>query len=467
MSTRFNSISRLSFLSKQRLPHRLSCLIAGLFVLLPIVGDARITSPEKAHQSIQPHQTVQSAQAQPKTDNSEVVVSGAYHGSTITGQFVTIASDDKRINLWDADGEHLASLKGDDVELGPQGVLVTHNKAANSFWLWDNRGNELASFQGQFAGVTSHGSLVSYDAATDTSHLWTVDGYQASLEGIFLQHSSSGDWLVTQSSTQTSIYPDISNDTIMLWDVNGNQQARFEGAAYHHVEISPDQQHLAIYSSPNYSPKEGPFTHLWDLTSEQKIASFEGTFLTFVGDQTLAVYTYTDGLSHLLNFDGQELASFQGRFGAVISENIVVTSEVPELGARRRTLTRTRLWDTQGQEIALLEDEMLRKIVPDGKIVSSTVSNQSERSFNLWNSDGTHEATLGSGNFVALTPDGQHLVTSKHHQSSLWNFHGQRLAVFTGRLVLTERLESFTQDGRLVTYNSSNDRTHLWVIDNF
>ena len=212
---------------------------------------------------------------------------------------------------------------------------------------------------------------------------------------------------------------------------------------------------------------------LWDVASQNQIASFSGYQLSsasrYFPDSTRVATISADGIARVWDTATErELLRFEGH----PNENLYTLAISPD-GKRVFTASSARmwtdavnltgkLWDAQsGEEILTLNGVgRWATFFPDGRRLATG----SDKGCNIWNlSTGQVERTFpGFGGAVAVSNDGQRIVIAYDRNAQIWNSEtGAAIAALQGH---TGHINSvaFSHDDRRIVTGGDDDTVRLW-----
>jgi len=218
------------------------------------------------------------------------------------------------------------------------------------------------------------------------------------------------------------------------------------------------------------------------LLSHREVAVLRGHrgavgHAAFSPDGTRIITSSSDGTSRLWDTEGREIAVFRSHeedpttLGGLGDHRYHVWCAAfsPD-GTHIVTASAdgtARLWDTKGSQMAVAHHEDVVRCAefsPDGK---TFVTGSKDGTARLWSTDGVELATLpheGEVLHAAFSPDGGRIVTaSADRTAGLWDISGHRLAVLShGGSVLHAE---FSSDGRRILTASMDQTARLWNTD--
>ena len=368
------------------------------------------------------------------------------------GQRLLLSSSNSALSyLFDVSGTKLLQFGVDIAQFGPdaqravqfspdgQRVVITFDRRT---YLYDTMGQKLAQFPGNFAlPIFSPDGQQFLIFADDSAYLVDISGRQiAQMQGQFLDVRGGFD----STGQRFILYRRDDPTTCDLFDSTGQTIARLRGEC---AWVSPDGRRFVVSTGT----LDEPSFQLYDF-SGQNIAQLSADSPTFSSDGQLILTSdfHTGTSSYLQTSSGQEIAQLQGTNGrfsptgqrlATTSNKIVHLynssgNEIAQLpGDRVAFLPRsdkfvtysfgenqlyisrgeTRLFDSSGQELALLMGyPSLDAIIVSGDSSLSRTNPFLEDSFSFF------------------SPDGQRLVTTDAQNSYLYNASGEQIAELQG-----------------------------------
>ncbi|AFY37567.1 WD40 repeat-containing protein [[Leptolyngbya] sp. PCC 7376] len=181
--------------------------------------------------------------------------------------------------------------------------------------------------------------------------------------------------------------------------------------------------------------------------------------------QTLASAS-ADGTVRLWNLQGEELAVLEGHTDVVWEVRFSPDGQTFASASSDNTL---RLWNLKGEELAVLEghaDVVLDvRFSPDGQTLASVSSDNMVR---LWNLEGEELAVLQGHTDevieVRFSPDGQTLASaSVDNTIRLWNLQGEELVTLQGHISEVYGVR-FSPDGQTLASASFDNTVRLWNL---
>ncbi|MEO0350098.1 MAG: TIR domain-containing protein [Cyanobacteria bacterium P01_A01_bin.15] len=351
------------------------------------------------------------------------------------GQIIASHSDDATLKLWNWQGELIQTLSGHTVNprskaFSPDGALIASSGADKTVRLWDRSGELLSTLTGHEDIVSQvtfspDGQLLASASHDYTIKLWTRGGqFVETLTG----HTSGINWVMFSQDGQTLI--SSSNDgSIKQWNLDGTLLQTFTGHQGWVVDLalSPDGQ----------------------------------TLLSASGDKTLRLWGFEGNTSTTLK--GHKSRVFDPKFSP--DGSIVLTGE---------SYGQLKLWTTNGELIRTVDAYDIRhrlsdfEFSPDGQVIASI--SRSGPVAQLWNAEGKllkvlegHEGE--STSFVAFSPDGKILATTRNDIIRLWNLDGELLHTLTNDADYISKI-AFSPDSKILASANGTDGTvKLWSTE--
>ena len=266
---------------------------------------------------------------------------------------------------------------------------------------------------------------------------------------------------VSFSPDGTLIATASADGTAIVWDKQGNQQARL---SHSHEEVisvsfSPDGNLIATACADGTAK-------LWNLQGDRvgdgEFKHSKGlTYVSFSPNGNLLATASYDDTAKLWNLQGKQLASFEHPE----SDWVTSISFSPD-GNLLATASRdgVKLWNLQGKEQDSFQDSDWVTSVsfsPDGNRLATA---SSDGTVKLWNLQGKEQASFKHSHgitSISFSPDGNRLATASQDATAmLWDLQGNQQASFRHSSWLSD--VSFSPDGKLLA-TASHDRTaKLW-----
>jgi WD domain, G-beta repeat len=177
--------------------------------------------------------------------------------------------------------------------------------------------------------------------------------------------------------------------------------------------------------------------------------------------------TGADYTARVWNLQGQQIALLEGHQGGVMS--VVYSPDGKSLATSGEDNT-ARVWNLQGQQIALLKGHQggVRSIVysPDGKSLATSSEDGTAR---VWNLQGQQITLLkghqGNVTRVVYSPDGKSLgTTGKDGTARVWNLQRQQIAEFQEKDARVTDL-SFAPDSATIAIATSNGTVRMYPVE--
>lgn len=306
--------------------------------------------------------------------------------------------------LYNTAGQPLSRFIGHSPRFSPDGQhLVTTTENGNSYF-YSLASQQGLPLMGNYPVFSPDGQrLMTYDSDQNLSFLYNLSGQLiAQFQGLRPAFSKTGQHIVTTSGNVSHLYQTDSEQPIAT-------------LAGHSPSFSPDGQQLA-FTDPNAN-----HSYLYDLTQGQQ-QQIEGRFPSFSPDGSWVIaigrqegQTY----SYLFDRQGNQLATFQGRYWALSP-------------GRQRLLTtvgdQSILYNLSGQPVARFAGSSPR-FSPDGQLIITALNGDETGLYGL---DGVAIAVL-QGRHPRFGLRGTRLATySRAGRTYLYDRSGQELAQFEG-----------------------------------
>jgi WD40 repeat protein len=413
------------------------------------------------------------------------------------GKRIATASGDKSARIWNSStGQELLAFRGHkdvlySVAFSPDGKRLITSSGDLTPKIWDAvTGRELLSIKGHISEIRSaaffsDGRRVVTGSLDGTAKVWDVDalGDTVSLRG------PAGDIeAVAFSPDSQRILTGSKDGTVKVWDVAT------------HSQLLNLTGHTGSVNSVTFSPDGGLVltggedgtVRLWDATTghEQLVVrdtnsisavsfSPDGKRMAAADSETIAVWDISAG-RQLVRFPANFDSEYISEWGEPIYErghhfgltflpdrsNVVVGLHHGGAFHLSRTVS---IWDAStGKQVLVIETNNLGQglaLSPDGQeIVTGSYDNTAI----LWNAtNGTPLRTLaghaGSVQAVAFSPDGKRVVTASDDQTAkIWESE-------SGRELLTFRLSgsqalclAVSPDGLRIAAGKTDHAVTIW-----
>ncbi|MBD2364249.1 AAA-like domain-containing protein [Anabaena minutissima FACHB-250] len=383
---------------------------------------------------------------------------------------------------------NIASNNGDSnyqFKFSPDGkklaVVVSLDKNDFNVQVWNLQGEKIAEFPtGEVIDVnfSADGKQLATVGNDNKVRLWNLQVAESTSSKGFASKLCFNEKLSSLTSN-----PEISNfkfspdgkllavfcsKEVQLWNLQGQQVATFANSTS--IDFSPDGKILVVYEPSD----KGRKLRLWKLQGEQVtefLADSNIQNVRFSPDSKLLATVGDDRKIRLWNLQGQQITTFSRNledtmnFAFSPDGKVLVTYVNPSSGNMPNLCVvptllgcndewGVRLWNLQGQQIALLpktDHGTYFRFIGDGKLFAT----YDEGEVRLWNLQGrqllTFLTTSRYINYLKFSPDGKLLaIVGDDGEVRLWNLQGKQVAEF-----LTNPYDDtevrFSPDSKLLT----------------
>ena len=350
------------------------------------------------------------------------------------GRTIATVSQDKKVKLWDLGGNLLYTLEHSDnvwdVEFSPDGQIIASAS---------NDKIELVNFQRNLLPTLN-------DLKNHSDDVWDVE-------------FSPDDQIIASAK---------GNDTVQLWNKQGNLLHTFQVSSVsskqgiyrwnRNVVFSPNSRIIAsnVYDTIGLWNRQG------ELLNKFQAHSDEITDVKFSRDGQVIATASNNGTVRLWNLQGKLLHTLQGHSDDVWDVEFSPDSQIITTASRDKTV---KLWNRQGKLLNRLNhSDSIWNVVfsPNGQIIATASNNGTVK---LWNRQGKLLHTLqGHSNivtYVAFSPNGQIIATASDKTVKLWNRQGKLLHTLQGHLDDVTDV-AFSPNGRIIASASDDSTVKLW-----
>ena len=390
------------------------------------------------------------------------------------GTRVATASDDKTVQLWQADTWKPVGppLRTDATVLSlafsPDGTRIATASADNTARLWNTDGQPIGQpmrHDGAVLGVafSPDGTRIATASADKTARLWTTDGQPIGQP----MHHDGAVLGVAFSPDGTRIATASADKTARLWTTDGQPigQPMHHDGLVNGLAFSPDGTRIATASADKT-------VQLWDTRTQLEVRQLHHTdgvtSVAFSPDGTRIATGGTDATIRLWDAGtGSEVGSLRGHEAPVTA--LVFQPRTQHLMSSGGSDQTVRLWDTSSQPMSGYNDTPVQqqagvpvppfwaRFFDDGRRIGSRSWNKAVR---WW--DATTGQPIGKPLLVddsdveALFPVGQDRLLSlgRVDTARLWDAHTGRPMGAPLRLPLDPN-----SDHRHRRHKQSPDRT--------
>jgi WD40 repeat protein len=409
------------------------------------------------------------------------------------GQMLVSADASGIIKLWSIQGQELKTITNsnllsdeanknpnwiESVKFSPNGKMIAAAGNDKKIKLWDLQGNLLQTFEGHNDKIYSldfnpDGQVIASGSADKTIKLWLVKNGKEFRT--FKGHTSTI-YQISLSPDGQTIASGSTDKTIKLWNVSDGQERETfteHGADIKDLDFSPDGNTLVSGSFDgtvkfwslnrnDFSPLRG---HRGDVYSTS--ISPDGKVIASAGQ---------DGKIKLWSPEGELLKTLKGHEKSILSLSFSPDGQILASGSSDKTI---KLWSVkEGRELKILSGHEGKvsslSFSPDGNLLASgdqeTSDQQSGGTIKLWNVKDGRVLKSFKGDWVmgiSFSPDGKKLASSDGNgKINLWDLQGFEVLPkrWRGNLVAVSRLR-FSPDGKTIAAGTGDFKINLWDLE--
>ncbi|WP_242046234.1 MULTISPECIES: CHAT domain-containing protein [Calothrix] len=292
------------------------------------------------------------------------------------GKYVVTASSDKIARVWDISGNLLTELKGhlssiNSASFSPDGKLIVTTSANSSARIWDISGKQLSLLKGENDFISNQAigsSVASASFSPDGKFIFTVDDNLSYVQ----LWTNTGKLVMSTSDIYQIQNVRFSLDSkrimvtgsshIYVWDISGKMIAKIripkgQLNTYRLISISPDEQHVILYSWVLRLGFYSTNARLWvaSLSNAQPLVELKGhqgyvNEANFSADSQKIIAT-SNNTARVWDLSGKLLTEFKGHQGNVTSANF--SSDGNKIVTSSDDGT-ARIWDNSGKQLVVL-----------------------------------------------------------------------------------------------------------------
>lgn len=386
------------------------------------------------------------------------------------GEQIASAGFSKIIELWDANGRLLHTLRGhdrgvNDLSFSPNSKMIASASADQTVRLWNTQGQLLHTLKGHESSVNSvsfnaDGRLVASASADKTIRIWSVQGQ------LLRVLNGTGNAISIRFSPDSKTITSVSDDgNIKRWSAEGDLLESLEKKQpFYSASFSLDGKTIA---AANYNNT----ISFWNANGLQTTQSgHQGKInsISFSPDGTVIASAGDDGTIRCWDREGRLLFVLTGHVGPVRSIRFKPDGKSLISGGQDNTV---KLWELTNPYLVDVSAHQERinsiNFSPDATVIAST---SDDSTIKLWKTNGDFLKTLrGHRSNVystSFSPDGKRLASTSWDKTAiLWD-------VEKGRLIQTLEAHTapvwdvqFSRDGKTIATTGEDGTIKLWSAE--
>ncbi|NEP61831.1 MAG: TIR domain-containing protein, partial [Symploca sp. SIO2G7] len=393
-------------------------------------------------------------------------------------QIIATASDDTIVNIWNQEGEKIATLAGHskpvyNVTFSQDGKVIATASYDKTVKLWNDKGNKLKNLYPNIAVDEVHFNSDNKIVATLDENkivkLWNIDNkdrqflnHEAPVDSV--SFSTDGKLLVTSSSSK-------NNPSAKLWNLEGKQSKRlFPRKKLDNVKFSPYGK-LVVTSSGFGNNKIKQLWRLEDNKLQPLLPKKKFNKVEFSTNGKLLVTSSGSGDSPTKQLWSLEDNKLQSRLPKEKFDKVEFCSngKMVALFSNNEDKTTIKLWkpdkDTNPVRFITLASKQSPNVefTPNCKLMAVSVNIEDKQTAKLWSLESTQPKFLlpqEKFNNVEFSPDSQLMTILSNNDNKatikLWSLEGKQ-PKFLHSTQNFEQVE-FSSDGKLIAIFSYDEK---------